>query len=66
MTFATALTLFVVMDIDRQQCVFEIYDSIRGAFDDVHDAFVAAVGDVALAIETEMLLLERPETMVMQ
>lgn len=65
MTFAAALARFVDMDQDSQARVFIIFKGICSAFDDVNDAFAQAVEDESYAIETEMRLLERSDTMVM-
>lgn len=69
MNFKTALALFAVMPIERQDRVTRIFELIRAApsFPNVRDAFTQAVQDECYAIETEMLLLATsPTPMVMQ
>lgn len=58
MTYPNALALFAVMSMDSQNRVVRIFDLIRASFPDFRDAFVQAMDDEALVIETEMLLLE--------
>lgn len=67
MSFESALAIFAVMPIGRQDRVTRLFDLIRASSNNVRDAFTQAVADEALAIDIEMLLLATSQApMVMQ